>query len=102
MNCGSFSIIDGDRRERTRDDVTGFLSEKASRSASVNEFKLTCQSITGKENELGPKLGQEKENTASFSTSFGSTKLTKERAINILVFINLGSISVLSRKGTCF
>ena len=83
MNYGGFSIIDGDRGERTRDDVTGFLSEKASRSASVNEFKLTCQSITGQENELGPKLGQEKENTASFSTSFGSTKLTKERAMDL-------------------
>ena len=83
MNCGSFSIIDGDRRERTRDDVTGFLSEKASRSASVNEFKLTCESITGREeNELGLKSGQEKENTASFSTSFASTKLTKERPKN--------------------
>ena len=81
MNYGGFSIIDGDRGERTRDDVTGFLSEKASRSESVNEFKLTCESITGRENELGLKSGQEKENTASFSTSFGSTKLTKERAI---------------------
>ena len=72
-------MIDEDRWERTSDDVRGFLSEKASRSASVNEFKLTCESITGRDNELGLKSGQEKENTASFSTSFASTKLTKER-----------------------
>ena len=45
MNYGGFSIIDGDRGERTRDDVTGFLSEKASRSESVNELKLTCESM---------------------------------------------------------
>ena len=72
-------MIDEDRWERIHDDVTGFLSEKACRSASVNEFKLTCKSITGWDNELGLKSGQEKENMASFSTSFASTKLTKER-----------------------
>ena len=71
MNYGGFSIIDGDRGERIRDDVTGFLSEKASRSASVNEFKLSCKPISGRNNELGLKSGQEKETQASFSTSFG-------------------------------
>ena len=42
-NYGGFLIIDGDREERTFDDVAGLLSEKASRSESVNEFKLKSQ-----------------------------------------------------------
>ena len=45
-----FSIIDEDRWERTRDDVTGFLREEASRSASVNEFKFPYEPITGRDN----------------------------------------------------
>ena len=61
MDDGGFSIIDEDRWERTRDDVTWFLWEKASRSASVNKFKLSCKPITGRNNELGLKSAQEKE-----------------------------------------